>query len=161
MSFLRWCRNQWERTTAVALVAIGLVVLLLGWIGVSGVSRPEEQIPYLVSGGILGLFLLAVGSTLWLSADLHDEWSKLDAMEETLASTGHILQAWADRSLQPDSQSEGTATVDRERPPPPAGASPTLRAASTFNSAGLESSDRVATAGVLRSRGQTTEQHSR
>ncbi|HMC79090.1 MAG TPA: hypothetical protein VKO35_00895, partial [Acidimicrobiia bacterium] len=31
-----------------------------------------------------GLFLLGVGATLWHSADLRDEWRKLDRLEEKL-----------------------------------------------------------------------------
>lgn len=88
MEILRWCRNEWERAGAVALVIVGAIVLILGWVGVSGVGLPSEQIPYVVSGGLVGIFLLAIGLTLWLSADLHDEWRKLDRLEEILSSSG-------------------------------------------------------------------------
>ena len=43
-----------------------------------------QQIPYIISGGIGGLFLLGLGAMLWLSADLRDEWRKLDAIERQL-----------------------------------------------------------------------------
>ncbi len=62
------------------MVAGGIGVVL-GWIGVSGAVYPAEQLPYLVSGGLGGLFLLGVGATLWLSADLRDEWRHLDTLE--------------------------------------------------------------------------------
>jgi hypothetical protein len=38
--------------------------------------------PYIASGGLGGIFLLGLGSTLWLSADLRDEWRKLDELGE-------------------------------------------------------------------------------
>lgn len=84
MTFLTWCRNEWERATAATCVVGGLAALLLGWIGLSGEGLVTQQIPYLVSGAIFGIFLLAVGATLWLSADMHDEWVKLDRLEEAV-----------------------------------------------------------------------------
>jgi hypothetical protein len=37
-----------------------------------------------VSGGLVGLFLLGIAGTLWLSADMRDEWRKLDRLQESL-----------------------------------------------------------------------------
>ena len=79
-------RSQWDRVAAMAAVAIGVVALLLAWIGVSGQGLPAEQIPYLVSGAILAIFAVGIAATLWLSADLRDEWRKLDEIQETLRS---------------------------------------------------------------------------
>ena len=84
MDLVKWLRLQWDRVAAWAAVALGLLVLLLGWIGVSGTEFPSEQIPYIVSGGLLGVFLLGLGAVLWLSADLRDEWRKLDRIEQVL-----------------------------------------------------------------------------
>jgi hypothetical protein len=84
MDYMRWARGQWDRVTAVLVVLGGLLALLLGWIGVSGSAYAAGQLPYVVSGGLLGIFLLGVGGTLWLSADLRDEWRKLDRVEEAL-----------------------------------------------------------------------------
>ena len=82
MEFLSWVRDQWDRVGAVVLVVAGALALLLGWIGISGALLPSEQLPYLLSGGLVGVFLLGVGTTMWLSADLRDEWRKLDRLEE-------------------------------------------------------------------------------
>lgn len=81
-------KSQWDRTTAVAAAVAGVVVLVLGWLGVSGTAYPAEQLPYIISGGIGGLFLLGVSSMLWLSADLHDEWRKLDRIEQAIRTSG-------------------------------------------------------------------------
>jgi len=80
-----WVRAQWDRVLAWLLVAAGLVALLVGWIGVSGTPYLAEQLPYLVSAGMLGLFLLGLGATIWISADLRDEWRKLDEVADLLA----------------------------------------------------------------------------
>ena len=85
MDMTTWVRAQWDRVLAWALIAAGLVALLVGWIGVSGTPYLAEQLPYLVSAGMLGLFLLGLGATVWISADLRDEWRKLDEVAELLA----------------------------------------------------------------------------
>ena len=80
-----WLRAQWDRVLAWVLGLAGLVALLVGWLGVSGTPYLAEQLPYLVSAGMLGLFLLGVGATVWISADLRDEWRKLDEVADLLA----------------------------------------------------------------------------
>jgi hypothetical protein len=77
-------RTQWDRTTAIGCTALGALLLLIGWIGVSGTPFLAEQAPYILSGGVGGIFLLGVGATLWISADLRDEWRKLDRIEAAL-----------------------------------------------------------------------------
>jgi hypothetical protein len=84
MDFYRWMKCQWDRAAAVAAAILGLVALLVGWLGVSRSGLPAEQIPYLASGAVLGLFALGIGATLWLSADLQDEWRKLDQIHRDL-----------------------------------------------------------------------------
>jgi hypothetical protein len=78
MDWYRWLKNQWDRVAAVVAVVAGLAALVLGWWGVSGATLPAQQIPYLASGAVFGLFALGIGCTLWLSADLRDEWRRLD-----------------------------------------------------------------------------------
>jgi hypothetical protein len=82
MNLLRWVRVQWDRVAAGGCVVAGAVALLLGWHGVSKEALTAQQLPYLVSGGIGGLFLLGLGGILWLSADLRDEWRKLDDLDD-------------------------------------------------------------------------------
>src|SRR4051812_25088562 len=84
MDLLTWVRAQWDRVLAWVLIGVGALCLLIGWIGVSGTSYVAEQLPYVVSAGLFGLFLLGLGATIWLSADLRDEWRKLDRIEDTL-----------------------------------------------------------------------------
>jgi hypothetical protein len=66
------------------LIVAGAVVLILGWVGVSRYAYPADQLPYIISGGIGGLFLVGVGAMLWLSADLRDEWRMLRRIDEAL-----------------------------------------------------------------------------
>lgn len=94
MEFLNYARYQWDRVAGAVAVALGAMCLLLGWVGVSGTAYPAEQLPYIVSGGLFGLFLLGVGGVLWLSADLRDEWRKLDEIQQQLpAELGDLSDA--------------------------------------------------------------------
>jgi hypothetical protein len=93
MNLGNWLRLAWDRAAAVALIAAGAVALILGWVGVSGEAFPAKQLPYLISGGIAGVFVLGLGTMCWLSADMRDEWTKLDRIEEALnrlADTGLV-----------------------------------------------------------------------
>jgi hypothetical protein len=84
MKILQLLRNQWDRAAAVALVALGGLALLLGWIGTSSTVFTFRQIPFLISGGLVGVCLIVVASAVWVSADLRDEWRKLDELQDTL-----------------------------------------------------------------------------
>lgn len=84
-SFLR---ANWDRALAVGLVVLGVIALVIGWIGVSGTGLSAEQEPYLISGGLGGVALIAVGCTLWMSADMQDEWRRLDSLEELVERRG-------------------------------------------------------------------------
>jgi len=83
-----WIRAQWDRAGGLALLALGALLVLSGWIGVSGTSDAAQQLSYLVSGGLGGLFCLGAGATLILSAHLEDEWRKLDDL--TRAVRRHV-----------------------------------------------------------------------
>jgi hypothetical protein len=73
-----------DRVAALAIAIAGAVILIVGWVGASGTAFPAEQLPYILSGGIGGLFLLGIAVAVWVSADLRDEWRKLDSIDEAL-----------------------------------------------------------------------------
>ena len=74
-----------ERRIAIAgatLAVGGLVVVLLGWYGASRTSRVYLQIPYLISGGLLGVVLAVAGGCTfiasWLTRLVHEERARTD-----------------------------------------------------------------------------------
>ena len=116
MSFLRWLHNQWDRVAGAGFMTAGAVVLILGWLGASDAIYPAEQIPFLLSGGLLGVFLLGLGATAWISADLRDEWRKLDRLEEIL-TPGRLVEL---DSVEPESATVslvGRGEVMADHPP--------------------------------------------
>jgi hypothetical protein len=47
---------------AAVLMTSGLSIILLGWFGAARSTIVEEQIPYLISGGLLGVALATIGA---------------------------------------------------------------------------------------------------
>lgn len=135
-----WVRAQWDRIVGMGLLALGAVLVVSGWIGVSGTSDGAQQLSYLVSGGLGGLFCLGAGATLIVSAHLEDEWRKLDDL--TRAVRRHVPPEPADAPVHngstpvapgqellatpgwPPPASGGRATLGGGRLLPPRGARP-------------------------------------
>jgi hypothetical protein len=57
----RWAVRAIRPWIGWVSIGLGALLILLGYLGVSGEATVAKQIPYLVSGGIGGLFLCIVG----------------------------------------------------------------------------------------------------
>ena len=88
MELVIWLRAEWDRVLGWTAVTLAAVALLLGYHGVSGSLSTGRQLAYIVSGGVGGILLVAVGVALLVSADLHDEWRKLDQIEAAIRDSG-------------------------------------------------------------------------
>jgi hypothetical protein len=86
MNLTSFLRSQWDRAGAWICITAGAVVLFAGWWGISGTTEVGRQLPYVISGGLAGVFLLGLGGMLWVSADLRDEWRELWAIRGALAA---------------------------------------------------------------------------
>lgn len=58
---------------AILLLAIGVALVILGWYGAAYTNVLTEQIPYLISGGLLGAALIIVAGFLASSVSLERE----------------------------------------------------------------------------------------
>jgi hypothetical protein len=82
------------------LIPLGIVLILLGWSGVSHTTDTFEQTPYVVSGGLLGLALVVAGGFCYFgywqthvvravrrdAADIRSIRESLQHIEELLAA---------------------------------------------------------------------------
>jgi hypothetical protein len=109
MNFLRWARVHWDRAVAVLAAIGGAVAIFLGWSGASQSAYPAEQLPYLLSGGLIGMVLFGAGATLWLSADLRDEWAELRGIRDELRAANEARTAGSPA----DELTNGTPVVER------------------------------------------------
>jgi len=60
-------RRTWSQLggqLGLGCIGIGIILIGLGWNGAAGVDFAQGQIPYLLSGGALGLGLIITGATL-------------------------------------------------------------------------------------------------
>jgi hypothetical protein len=107
---LAWLRADWDRAAGIALIVAGGIALFVGYQGVADSAFVVEALSYIASGGLVGVLLVAGGLTLLLSADLHDEWRKLDRIEAAIRS----LSAESEIVLPPpETDSNGAAEASR------------------------------------------------
>lgn len=66
-------------------VAAGIIVISLGWNGAAGEFRVDAQMPYLLSGGALGLALVGLGVGLLVTQSARRDRAVLEAKFEELS----------------------------------------------------------------------------
>ena len=69
------------------LAPLGLVLIMLGWLGASRTPLVQEQLSYLISGGLLGLALVVLGGFLYFA-----HW-QTSVLHEVRAQTAEITAA--------------------------------------------------------------------
>jgi len=89
------------------LLAAGAVLVVLGWYGAAHTSRVYLQIPYLISGGLLGVVLAFAGGSAylasWLTRLIHDQQARADDVVAATRETADALrrvEALLARSLE-------------------------------------------------------------
>ncbi len=94
--------DRWLLLVGGVLMPLGFLVVTLGWIGASGTPLLFEQIPYLISGGLLGLALVFAGGFVYFAywqtllvresrtarEDLQASLSRLEVMLSASLSNG-------------------------------------------------------------------------
>ncbi len=83
----------WSKNTtyiAVGMLVGGFLLLVLGWNGAAGIDYVPGQLPYVISGGLAGMGLIAGGLALVVVQELRratvEISAKLEEMSEIVAS---------------------------------------------------------------------------
>ena len=122
------------------LVGLGIIAVLVGYAGASGTTNVYEQVPYALSGGVLGLGLIIIGCALiirfslarlfrfWLARIVHEHQVQTDRTVdalgriETLLAGGSVPGASSTSSETPaapavdvTASSDGSAAEDTHR----------------------------------------------
>jgi hypothetical protein len=74
----------WENVRPVVgwvLAGLGALALLLGWYGVSGQALTAKQLPYLVSGGLVGIALIVMAGVFLATEDFRRQVTRLSVLE--------------------------------------------------------------------------------
>src|SRR5436190_8526713 len=80
--FWRWVGKATRPVIGWVLLGLGALFILIGWIGVSGTPIVAKQIPYIVSGGIAGVFLAVAGAYFLGTEELRKDSGRLDRLEQ-------------------------------------------------------------------------------
>ena len=93
-------RGTWQVIAGALLLPFGIAVIIIGWHGAAYGNVDQKQIPYLISGGILGLAIVVVGCFFfwahWLyrlheQAEIHHE----EALREQREMMKSLIDALA------------------------------------------------------------------
>jgi len=72
------------KALAAALTVAGLVAVLVGYLGVRNQSHIELQLPYLISGGLGGLVLMALGALVLIQYQMRIQARRFAEMTDSL-----------------------------------------------------------------------------
>ena len=89
--------ESWLLKLGLVLPAIGIVLIVVAYLGTAEETIVAAQIPYLLSGGILGLALILCGLGLYLKfslARLFRFWMARQLLEQQ-AQTDRVVEALA------------------------------------------------------------------
>ena len=100
-------RNTWQVLAGSILIPVGVASIILAWYGAAHARVDQQQIPYMISGGFLGLGAIVAGALLywahWLyriydQADLHHQQLMRSQTElrDAILSSGSAVR---DRNL--------------------------------------------------------------
>jgi len=102
---------------ASALTVGGFAVMLLGWWGAAHTHRQIEQIPYLISGGLIGLAMVIVGALLLATAIWLAQVQRLhhQADERARSQLAELLASIATPATAPRSSPRRTKRLEADR----------------------------------------------
>ena len=82
---------------SAALMVVGLCAIVIGWVGASRSTLIEEQLPYVISGGLLGVALAVIGAltffTHWLTVLIREARDREAARAQDHAELLEALRA--------------------------------------------------------------------
>ena len=121
--------RQFRGAVGFALIAGGVIVGILGYLGVSRETEVAFQLPYFASAGVAALMLFGAGAAVLLSAQLERDSVRLDELEDAIRQMAEELRVYTDEVT--DSRSQGAADVLDLTPGRSSGASTARRPSPT------------------------------
>src|SRR3954453_16433083 len=94
--FWRWVGKATRPVIGWVLLGVGALIILIGWIGVSGTPVVAKQIPYVVSGGIGGVLLAILGAYFLGTEELRKDSGRLDRLERMVDELHEVLLSRSD-----------------------------------------------------------------
>lgn len=125
----RWLVAHRRLALSVASGSLGFICLVLGWWGVTNTVQVADQLTYIASGGLFGLFLLGVAAIAYWGEQREREVSHLIEMQLYLSAIAESL-GLTDTQEPRGAREERAHEKERTAPRPertnraPSGASP-------------------------------------
>lgn len=114
-------RDHFLLAVAAALMSLGIAVILIGWAGAAQATLVEEQLPYVISGGLLGVALAIIGAltlfTHWLTVSLRESRAQEAARRRDHAELIDALQSVTTALAAQEDTPNGTAGSKRTNRP--------------------------------------------
>jgi hypothetical protein len=109
--FWKWVGRATRPVWGWILVGLGLLLVLMGYLGISREALVAKQLPYLISGGILGLAFVGFGAMLVGTEDLKRTQERMDHLEDLVADLHSALLSRPDApALSSNGDSAGQQT---------------------------------------------------
>jgi hypothetical protein len=94
---MRWNSPRLSDQFGLLFMAVGIIVIVLGWNGAAGESEVDAQMPYLLSGGAAGLAFVVLGAALLIVRNARRDRMILEARFQDLSqSVTRLAYAVAD-----------------------------------------------------------------
>jgi len=91
--------DRWLLVIGGALMPLGFVLILIGWAGAAHTPLLFEQIPYMISGGLLGLALVFSGGLVyfayWLTLLVRESRTAREDLQASLSRLETLLAGGA------------------------------------------------------------------
>ena len=110
--FWRWVGRATRPVWGWALVGLGFIFVLVGYLGISREALVAKQLPYLISGGIGGIALVGFGAMLVGTEDLKRTQERIDHLEDLVTDLHAVLLSRSDAptiSTNGDTAEQGAA----------------------------------------------------
>jgi hypothetical protein len=89
----------------IALAGIGLLIIAVGWNGAAGQLSTLAQVPYILSGGMIGLAFVILGAAMLIVQNSREDRAMLEAKLDLLAEAFLEGQGRQPKASAPDSVS--------------------------------------------------------
>lgn len=110
--FWRWVGGATRPLIGWVLAAVGVIVIIVGWFGVSGEALVAKQLPYLISGGLGGVALVGVGAALIGTERLRQDARRIARLEEMVQDLYSVLLVSEDPAAAPESARPARSAPD-------------------------------------------------